>query len=103
MIRVRKRVIYLLSQEPIDLSKVSQFQIDCEIMRLGMIAELDAVSTYEQLAAKALDAGLKRVLLDIAKEEKTHIAEFEALLLKHDAEQAAEMAKGQAEVEKLIK
>jgi len=91
----------MLSQSPIDLNKVSEKDIDKEILRLGMIAELDAVSLYEQLAAKTKDKKIKAVLLDIAKEEKTHVAEFETLLLKKDMEQTAEMEKGKKEVEEL--
>ena len=33
---------------------------------------------------------LKKVLLDIAKEEKEHVGEFQYLLLKYDEEQAKE-------------
>lgn len=47
-----------------------------------MTAELDAISLYEQLAALTKDRQIKKTLLDIAKEEKTHVGEFEALLLK---------------------
>ena len=64
-----------------------------------MIAELDAVSLYEQMSAMAKDAGIKKMLLDIAKEEKTHMGEFEALLLKKDKEQVQELSKGKKEVE----
>lgn len=91
----------MLSKEPINLEKVSKKDIDKEILRLGMIAELDAVSLYEQLAAKTQDEKIKRVLLDIAKEEKTHIGEFQALLLERDKEQVEELDKGKKEVEEL--
>lgn len=91
----------MLSQEPIDLDKVPQEQIDKEILRLGIIAELDAINLYEQLAAKAKDKNIKAVLLDIAKEEKTHVGEFETLLLKLDKEQVQELEKGKKEVEEL--
>ena len=33
------------------------------------------------MAALAENPGIKKVLLDIAKEEKTHVAEFQTLLL----------------------
>lgn len=91
----------MLSQSPLDLNKVPQENIDREILRLGMIAELDAVSLYEQLAAKTKDKKIKKVLLDIAKEEKTHVGEFEALLLQIDKEQATELEEGEREVEEL--
>ena len=89
----------MLSQIPINLEKVKKEDIDKEILRVGMIAELDAVSLYEQLAAMAKDNNIKKILLDIAKEEKTHMGEFQALLLKLDKEQAKEIEKGSKEVE----
>ena len=89
----------MLSIEPIDLKKVKKGEIDKEICRLGMIAELDAVSVYEQLAAATGNKAIKTILLDIAKEEKTHMAEFQTLLLKLDKEQVRENANGKKEVE----
>lgn len=89
----------MLSQIPIDLKKVGKEDVDKEILRIGMIAELDAVSLYEQLAVMTEDKGIKEILLDIAKEEKTHVGEFQALLLKLDKEQAEELNKGKEEVE----
>ncbi len=91
----------MMSNTPINIEKVNKADIDNEILRVGMIAELDAVSLYEQLAAMAQDEGIKKVLLDIAKEEKTHIGEFQALLLKRDSEQAKELEKGREEVDEL--
>ncbi|OGJ12506.1 rubrerythrin [Candidatus Pacearchaeota archaeon RBG_19FT_COMBO_34_9] len=91
----------MLSQEPINLDKVKEEDLDKEILRLGMIAELDAVSLYEQLAAKTKDKDIKKVLLDIAKEEKTHISEFETLLLQRDKEQVRESQKAREEIKKL--
>jgi len=92
----------MLSQFSIDLSKVSEENIDKEILRLGMIAELDAINLYEQLAEKTQDKKIKEVLLGIAKEEKTHVGEFQTLLLEKDKEQVEEFEKGKKEVEELI-
>ena len=91
----------MLSKIPIDLDKVKKEDIDKAILRVGMIAELDAVSLYEQLAAMTTKEDIKKVLLDIAKEEKTHVGEFQALLLKEDKEQEKEMEEGKKEVEEL--
>lgn len=93
----------MLSQIPIDLKKVKKKDLDSEILRVGMIAELDAVSLYEQLAAMTQNRNIKKILLDIAKEEKTHIGEFQAMLLKLDKEQVKELAEGKKEVEELTK
>ena len=72
-----------------------------ELLRIGMIAELDAVNLYEQLAAATDNDDLKKVFLDIAKEEKAHFGEFQALLLKLDKEQVEELEKGKEEIEEL--
>lgn len=93
----------MLSKIPEDLSKVPKEQIDMEILRLGMVAELDAVSFYEQLAAMTENQDVKKILVDIAKEEKTHIGEFQTMLLKLDKEQVEELEKGKKEVEELTK
>ncbi len=91
----------MLSQLPIDLSKVDKKDLGREILRLGMIAELDAVSLYEQLAAMTENAAVKKVLLAIALEEKTHVGEFQSLLLQEDPEQEKELEAGKKEVEEL--
>lgn len=93
----------MLSILPIDLEKIPQGIRDREILRTAIIAELDAVSLYEQLAAMTKDKNLKIVLLDVAKEEKTHVGEFQALLLKLDKEQENELEEGKKEVDELTK
>jgi rubrerythrin len=91
----------MLSDIPKSLSKVRPEEINREVARVGMIAELDAVNLYDQMAAMATDHDLRKVLEDIAKEEKTHLAEFETILLRLDKDQAEEMEKGKKEVEEL--
>ncbi len=63
--------------------------------------ELDAVNLYEQMAALAENKHVKMVLLDIAKEEKTHVGEFQALLLMTDKQQEKELVEGKKEIEEL--
>jgi rubrerythrin len=91
----------VLSKIPIDLEKVNKEDMDREILRVGIIAELDAVNLYEQLAAMAKNEHIKTILLDIAKEEKTHVGEFQALLLKLDKDQEEELEEGKKEVDEL--
>ena len=92
----------MLSKIPIDLGKVDKKSIDREILRAAMIAELDAINLYEEMAAMAEGRALKEVLLDIAKEEKTHMGEFQALLLREDKEQVKELDEGRKEIEELV-
>lgn len=89
----------MLSKIPLDLQKVSDEDIDKEILRTAIIAELDAVNLYEQMAALTKNKDIKVVLLDVAKEEKVHVGEFQTLLLKFDPEQGKELEEGAKEVE----
>ncbi len=93
----------MLSKIPIDLEKINKEDIDKEILRAGIIAEYDAINLYEQMAALAQDENIKRVLLDVAKEEKEHVGEFQTLLLQKDKELGEEMEGGKEEVEELTK
>lgn len=97
----KKEVISLLSKIPINLERISKEYLDKEILRAGIIAELDAINLYEQMAAMTENADIKRILLDIAKEEKTHMGEFQALLLINDKEQEKELKEGKKEVKEL--
>ncbi len=87
----------MMSKIPTDSEKVTKEYTDKEILRVGIIAELDAINLYEQMAATAKDHAIKNILLDIAKEEKTHVGEFMALLIRLDAEQEKEMNEGRKE------
>jgi rubrerythrin len=91
----------LLSKIPINLEKIKKENLDKEILRAAIIAELDAVNLYEQMAALTENKHIKTILLDIAKEEKTHVGEFQALLLMNDKQQEKELAEGKKEVEEL--
>ena len=74
---------------------------DREAIRMALIAELDAINLYEQLA-ESTSPDVRKVLLDIAREEKTHVGEFQALLERYDDEQAMENVAGKKEVKELI-
>jgi len=89
----------VLSESPIKLEKVGKKFTDLEILRLAIIAELDAVSLYEQLASATDNEAIRAVLLDVAKEEKTHVGEFQTMLLREDEQQVEELKKGREEVE----
>jgi len=95
------RWINMLSKIPINLEKIKKEDLDKEILRAGIIAELDAINLYEQMAAMTENENIKKILLDIAKEEKTHFGEFQTLLLKVDKEQEKELEKGRKEVSEL--
>lgn len=89
----------MLSEKPIRIEKVGKKFNDREVLRLAIIAELDAISLYEQLAEATDNKAIRTVLLDVAKEEKTHVGEFQTMLLREDAQQVEELKHGKEEVE----
>jgi rubrerythrin len=91
----------MLSDIPKKLKEVDKQTLDLEILRAGIIAELDAINLYEQMAALTENEHIRKVLLDIAREEKAHFGEFEALLMELDEEQGEETEKGKKEVREL--
>ena len=91
----------MLSKIPFDmekLKKLSKEEPDVELVRLGIIAELDAINLYEQLAAQSDNDLVKKVFLDIAQEEKEHFGEFMELLRRLDGEIVEALAEGADEV-----
>jgi rubrerythrin len=83
---------------PIPIDAITQGDADKEMLRTAIMAELDAINLYEQMAARTRNTGLRKILLDVAREEKTHVGEFQALLLQVDPEQAQELREGYEEV-----
>lgn len=72
---------------------------DPEMLRSSIVAELGAISLYEDMAKNTKDAKLKKMFLDIAKEEKVHVGEFEYLLNEYkDTEQGDAIKDGKKEV-----
>ncbi|KYK25343.1 rubrerythrin [Thermoplasmatales archaeon SM1-50] len=92
----------MLSKIPIHLEQTRAEDIDKEILRAGIIAELDAINLYEQMAALTKNKHIHTILLDIAREEKAHVGEFQTLLLMEDNEQEKEIEAGKKEVEELV-
>lgn len=76
----------MMSEMPIIPENVSKEDLDKELIRIGMIAELDAVNFYEQMASLTKDEDLKAVLLEVARQEMVHIAMFETVLMEVDSE-----------------
>jgi rubrerythrin len=93
----------MLSQIPLNLEKVKKEDLEKEILRAAIIAELDAINLYEQMAALTQMEDIRNILLDVAKEEKTHVGEFQTLLLRLDKEQVRELEEGRKEVEEITK
>ena len=92
----------MLSKIPVDLNKIDEKDMEKELLRTAIIAELDAINLYEQLASMAKNKKIKDVFMDVANEEKTHVGEFITLLFKSDEKQVEELKKGEKEVEEIL-
>lgn len=88
----------MLSKIPLQLEAVRREDLDKEILRASIIAELDAINLYEQMAALTKNPDIRDILLDVAREEKTHVGEFQALLLREDPQFGPELLAGDREV-----
>lgn len=93
----------MLGLNPISISREKSLSKEeiAQALRWAIIAELDAITFYEQFATLIEDENIKKVFLDVAKEEKAHVGEFMALLLNLDPEQLSELKDGFEEVEEL--
>ncbi|WP_148682444.1 encapsulin [Pyrobaculum neutrophilum] len=93
----------VFSKNPVDVVREKKFDSleVADALRLAIIAELDAISLYLQLAKYVEDERVRRVFEDVANEEKTHFGEFLALLKAYDPALAGELKAGAGEVEKL--
>ncbi len=92
-----------MGKHPLELPPLRKLSKDelAEALRLSIIAELDAINLYLQLARYVEDERYRKVFEDIAKEEKTHVGEFLALLKNLDPEQVSELVAGAKEVKSL--
>ncbi|AEC52513.1 hypothetical protein PNA2_1598 [Pyrococcus sp. NA2] len=93
----------MLGLNPISISRdkpLSREEI-AQALRWAIEAELDAINFYEQFATFIEDENVRKVFLDIAREEKAHVGEFLALLLNLDDEQVKELKGGFEEVKEL--
>jgi rubrerythrin len=66
-------------------------------MRQALAMEQEAIATYEAIAENCADPNVRERLLSIAREEKVHTGELEALLQHLDPQEAAAHSEGQAE------
>lgn len=99
----KKKVLNELFVKYSELVKLPAKQRDIQIARLGMIAEIDAANLYESMAIQATNKDLKEILLDIAKEEKKHVGEFEFILENLEPNWDQLEDEGEEEAEELVK
>ncbi len=93
-----KNLLELLASNP---AKDVIYNVDTEkqMVRTAIIAEMDAINLYEQLSNKSKNKKVKKTFLEIAREEKVHVGEFEALIEMLDKEHEPAEEEGKKEVE----
>jgi len=75
---------------------------DLQILRIGMIAELDAVNLYDRLAQLASNPQVTKLMRDVSQEEKVHAGEFETLMEELDPSYEEAEEEGEKEVKDLL-
>ena len=102
LIESRKpRILNELFVNLMDIQKITQPQRDLQMLRLAITAELDAVNLYESMARMTTNRDLRDVLLDVAREEKVHVGEFEELLEDFDEDFEDAREEGEEEIENM--
>jgi rubrerythrin len=71
-------------------------------VRLMVAAEYEAVQLYMQLAEATDNEKARKVLIDIADEEKVHAGEFLRLLKELDPKEFEHYKEGEEEVEEML-
>jgi hypothetical protein len=74
---------------------------DMQMLRLAIIAEYDAANLYEEMAELTSNRHIRRIMLDIANEEKEHVGEFEFLLEHIDPDHEKHENEGEEEAMEL--
>jgi hypothetical protein len=72
---------------------------DKAILRLSIVAELDAVNLYQRFADIASSEDIRDVMIHVADEEKVHVGEFQSLLEDIDENYEDKLEEGEEEVE----
>jgi len=72
-----------------------------QALRQGLAAEEEATHLYTLVAERSDNEKVKKVLLDIAREEQVHKGEFQQLLDELDPEEKEAIEEGRKEVEEM--
>lgn len=86
-----------------EVESLSLADTDQQFLRNSITAEQDAIVLYERFANKTKNPEVKKLLLDVAKEEKVHVHEFQTLLFKIDPEENSTQKDAKKEVDNLLK
>lgn len=85
----------------LDLDKKLNNKELLRALRFSIAAELEAIQIYDQLAEASDNELFKKVMLDIADEERVHVGEFMKVLFKLSESEKEKYGEGFKEVEDL--
>lgn len=102
-----ERKITLLRELFIQAGEIEKMEAGSErdkaILRLSIVAELDAVNLYMRFADLATSDDIRDVMIHVADEEKVHVGEFQTLLEDIDENYEDKLEEGEDEVEEELK
>jgi rubrerythrin len=97
----KKKLNEIVEINPEKIKSLSPEAANLQMLRFAMIAELDAVNIYEQFADITNNEKIKKVMLDVANEEKVHVGEFKKIMKEIDPEYEDLESEGEEEVEEI--
>jgi len=77
----------MLADSPVKFGLLKFPETDVQMIRVAIIGELDAINFYLQAAERAVDEKTKELFMEIARDEKHHVAELYRRLKEMDEEQ----------------
>lgn len=93
----------MMSKDSINMNVLTN-DLDKEILRAAVEAELDLINFYERMAKMPASTKIRKILLGAAKEKKNQAEEFQFLLLNADENyQMFMLEESKNEVEELLK
>jgi rubrerythrin len=94
----------VFGKHPLDVKPAPMISDEriCDALRLAIIAEVDAITFYRQMARASTDKVVAEVFKEVAEEEKEHLGEFMYLLRRCDGSLDEMMKHGEEEVKELI-
>ena len=99
IIQEKKQLLNELFIELKNIVHLNSPEKEKQLLRLAIIAETDAVNLYESMATHTENPLLKKLFLDVAREEKVHFGEFEEALELIDLEHEPAEEEGEEELE----
>lgn len=98
IIQENKKILNELFIELKSILHLNTPEKEKQLLRLAIIAETDAVNLYEAMAQNTNNRLLKKLFLDVAREEKVHFGEFEEALEMIDKEHEPAEEEGEDEL-----